>query len=250
MTATIALRARTDWLARLRTIMVLRPGHRVVNIPGDAVSVSRRAVSSGTPWWLAGGAPTPVAVYDSVAGSKAASAINRANPGTYDLSEAGTVTWSSGAWSGFSGANCWNTGITPADGYSMIVQFADRATSTWQEIAGSVGTGSTRFRCAGVSVLNTAQRYYGYGSTNQSVGTTVSSGIMALTPTGGYYNGSSDGTITPTWSGTAQPIFVGTHNANGTPSASAWTGSIQRLAIYSSNIAAYVAALSAAMATL
>lgn len=51
MTATIALpypaRPRNGWLARLRTIMVLRGGHRVVNLPGAGVSVSRRAVSSG-----------------------------------------------------------------------------------------------------------------------------------------------------------------------------------------------------------
>lgn len=45
MTVTIA-RPRTDWLNRLRTIMVLRPGQRVAHLPGVGVSVSRRAVSS------------------------------------------------------------------------------------------------------------------------------------------------------------------------------------------------------------
>jgi len=46
MTAT-SLLPRTDWLSRLRTIMVLRPGQRVVNVPGIGVSTSRRAVASG-----------------------------------------------------------------------------------------------------------------------------------------------------------------------------------------------------------
>lgn len=49
MTATIALprQPHSDWLNRLRTIMVLRGGQRVVSISGGAVSVSRRAVSGG-----------------------------------------------------------------------------------------------------------------------------------------------------------------------------------------------------------
>lgn len=46
---TIALpRPRNDWLARLRTIIVLRGGQRVVNVPGVGVSVSRRAVASAS----------------------------------------------------------------------------------------------------------------------------------------------------------------------------------------------------------
>ena len=38
MTATTLL-PRLDWLSRLRTIMVLRPGQRVVHVPGIGVSV-------------------------------------------------------------------------------------------------------------------------------------------------------------------------------------------------------------------
>ena len=250
MTAIIA-RPQNDWLARLRTIMVLRPGQRVVNLPGVGVSVSRRAVSSAAAaWWEAGGASGCVAAYDSVAASKASSAVNRASPGTYDMTEVGTVTWSSGAWSGFSAANYWNTGVTPASGYSMIVQFAGRVTATWQEVAGSAGTTSTRFRVAPVSPLNAGQRYYGYGSINQSVTGAVASGIMALTPTGGYYNGSSDGAISPSWIGTPVSIFVGNYSVNGTASGAAWSGTVQRLAIYNNNIAAYISAITAAMSAL
>lgn len=250
MTATTLL-PRFDWLSRLRTIMVLRPGQRVVNVPGIGVSVSRRAVSSGAAdWWTADGAPGCVAAYDSVAASKAASQVNRVTPGTLDMVEAGTVTWLSGAWSGFSDANYFNTGVIPANGYSMIAQFADGSGATWREVCGSSSSGSTHFRIAPVSPLNSTQRYYGYANINQSVATAVTAGIMALTATGGYYNGSSDGAVTTSWSGTGVAIFVGMYNNNGSPNMAWWNGSIQRLAIYSGNIAAYVAAITAAMAAL
>lgn len=207
------------------------------------------AAAGAAAWWLAGGAPAPVTAYDSIAASKAASLVNLVNPGTYDMTEIGTVTWSSGAWSGFTTSNYWRTGITPADGYSMIVQFADGSGVSAIDIAGSRGSGSARFRLSPISVLNNSQRYYGYGSVNQSVASRVYSGIMALTPTGGWYNGSSDGVISPTWSGTPYEIFLGCYNNIGTPTG-AWNGSVQRFAIWSSNIAAYVAALTAAMAAL
>jgi hypothetical protein len=223
-------------------------------IPGYGVSVragrNTLHAGGGVDWWLAGGASPPIAVYDSVAASKAASLVNLANAGTYDATEAGTVTWSSGYWSGFSATNYLVTGVTPANGYSMIAQFSDRSTATWQEVAGSVGTTSTRFRLAPVSALNPAQRYYGYGNVNQSVASSVTAGVMAVTPTGGYYNGSSDGAISVGWTGTPVAIFIGGYNNNGAPANVYWTGKIQRVAIYDYNIAAYVASISAAMAAL
>ena len=46
-------------------VSVLRPGQRIINIPGIGVQTSRRAVSvaAAADWWAAGGAPTPIAVY-------------------------------------------------------------------------------------------------------------------------------------------------------------------------------------------
>ena len=51
---TTTLLPRPDWLSRLRSIMVLRPGQRVAHVPGIGVRASRRAVSAGgaVDWWL------------------------------------------------------------------------------------------------------------------------------------------------------------------------------------------------------
>lgn len=211
-----------------------------------------RAAAAAAPAWYVVAGKTCVAAYDSVAASKAVSQINLASPGVFDMVEAGTVTWASGSWSGFSNANYFNTGVTPGNGYSMIVRFADGSGSTWREIAGSLGTGSTRFRLLPMGVADPSKRAYSYGGTTQYAGAAAFSGVMALTPGQGYYNGVADGASwAVSWSGTPVPVFIGTWNNNGTPSNAAWNGSIQAIAIYSATLTAgEVAAVSAAMAAL
>lgn len=79
-------------------------------------------------WWLAGGIdPSSVdGAYVALgAASKAASLINLADPGTNDLTEAGTVTWSAVAgWSGFSAANYLQSAFPPDDNRGIILRVA------------------------------------------------------------------------------------------------------------------------------
>lgn len=97
------------------------------------------AVVSGDTWWDLNGTITScVAAWQAKgAASYAASKVNLANSGTYDLAEigGGAVTWSdSVGWSGFSTlSRCLDT------------QIANAITKTWSVIV----------RCAGVTANNT-----------------------------------------------------------------------------------------------
>lgn len=139
MTTTIALTQPHSWLARLRTIMVLRPGQRVVNVPGIGVSVSRRAVASGAAaWWLAGGAPTPVAVYQPKgAASLAASYVNLVNPGTYDAAPGVAPTLGADGWE-FSASAYLTTDLVPASDQSWSALAAFNITSGSGVVLGCV----------------------------------------------------------------------------------------------------------------
>ncbi len=98
-----------------------------------------KAVVSGDTWWDLNGTITScVAAWQAKgAASYAASKVNLANSGTYDLAEigGGAVTWSdSVGWSGFSTlSRCLDT------------QIANAITKTWSVIV----------RCAGVTADNT-----------------------------------------------------------------------------------------------
>jgi hypothetical protein len=222
---------------------------RVLNI-GLSLGVRRRGGAAATPWWLEGGAPAPVGAWDAAAAaSKAASLVNQVNAGTFDLTEAGTVSWTAGTgWHGFSNVIYFDSGITPVTGYSMICQFSGGSVkAAGCEVAGNSNATDGRFRLGPISAANNAQRLYAYGSSLVSTATAVTSGVMAITPTNMYYNGVSDASGTYTISATSASIFIGTtrNYLNGF-----WNGNIQRIAIYDYNIASYAAAITAAMAAL
>ena len=65
---------------------ILRPGQRILNIPGIGISASRRAVASAAAadWWAVAGKTCVAAYQPKGAADLAASYVNLANPGTYD----------------------------------------------------------------------------------------------------------------------------------------------------------------------
>lgn len=127
---TIALprqKQHSDWLARLRSIMVLRPGQRVAHLPGIGVSVSRRAVSSGAAadWWDDNGAISGcVAAYQAKgAASLAASYVNLANPGTYDATVPAGVsapTWAASTGWGVDSTHRLTTNVVAQGTWTII----------------------------------------------------------------------------------------------------------------------------------
>lgn len=258
MTATIAL-PRTDWLARLRTIMVLRPGQRVVNVPGIGVSVSRRAVVSGAvDWWLAGGAPAPVAAYQPKgAASLAASYVNLANPGMYDVVEgAAYPSWSAGVGWSFSAAShqYLSTGITSSlYGWTMMCQFANA--SYYSHFGtGDVLMGKYQYRQAFylAPTLTSSLTRWQSGGSSYNISNITTGGNMALAGQKAYLNGNLQATITTDWDNIAQvgSVLIGAYTYISTPS-NWFQGDIIAAALWSTALSdAQVAAVSAAMAAL
>lgn len=98
-------------------------------------------------WWTAGGATGCVAAYQPIgAASLAASYVNLANPGTYDLAVGGGASapaFDAATGWGFDGTNRWlATGISPAQPLTILVRARTTDLSTyrsWISATGGVG---------------------------------------------------------------------------------------------------------------
>lgn len=255
MTATIAL-PRTDWLSRLRTIM-LRPGQRVVMLPGDGMSVSRRAVSSGAvAWWLEGGisAANAIAAYQPKnAASLAASYVNLANPGTYDAAPGVAPTFNAATGWTFNGSTQYlTTGVVPENnqGWSAIVRWSDLGSSGFLGISASWQAGRAVGFAWNTTTTPDTYYYYNGGVMNAGAVRTVQTGVSAVAGNTAYFDGSVDGTAIPSAAGVNTYDFWIGWNDVGVP----YLGGafkVQAAAIYDTVLTAFqVAALSAAMAAL
>lgn len=250
MTSTIAL-PRTDWLARLRTIMVLRPGQRVVQVPGAGVSVSRRAVSapgSGN-WWEAGSAPTPVAVYQPKgAASLAASYVNLANPGTYNAAPGVAPTFDAATGWTFNGSTQYlTTGITPGSAtWSALCRFSGGTTTGYKIVFGTRYTGATS-QLFEIFQQGDGVSYYANGGFVSTA--RVVAGVLSLAGKSAYKNGVADGTISAGELSAIGDIYIGgTHASTG--AMFYFTGNVQAVAVWntSTNHATWMPAVSAAVA--
>ena len=212
----------------------------------------RRPAAGG--WWLSGGiaAANCIAAYQPKgAADYATSKVNLANPGTYDAADgAAYPTWdSTNGWKFLASSSQYlDTGIAPADGYSVAFRFTD-ATSEGYPVSVLQNIPNNCYFELNAR-LGTDMRFL-YGDKVLTVaGGAKTSGLMIMTPTNGYYNGSSVGSIPAyTWNGTAYKILIGARNVNGTPSGYS-NIYVQAVAFYNINISSYVAALNTAMAAL
>lgn len=252
---TTTLLPRPDWLARLRSIAVLRPGQRVVHLPGIGISVSRRAVSAGgaADWWEAGGATGCIAAYQPKgAASLAASYSNLDNPGTYDAVEVGAPTFDTvTGWGLLRSSNqCLDTGIVPTSAYSVAIRFSDVPAS---------GSDMTAF---GQFSFDTGNGFYyrpnsASGSHDFACG--HSSGALSPAHAGGVAilagpNLYIDGTLSSSVTAAAVAsitLYIGAIHASDGNRFSQLTGNIQAFAMYSGTLdATQAATLSSAMAAL
>ena len=207
-----------------------------------------RLLGGSRKWWLAGGAPTPIAVYQPKgASSLAASYTNLANNGAQYNAAPGTApTFDTATGWTFDGLTQYLQAgtLVPADGWSMVVRFTDAATNA--RIAGSEDAGDTRF---GFRPNESTTIRYGQGQ-SINVSPALTAGVIAVAGQRGYRNGTAEGAAIGAWSGTSTRIIqIGAYLIGGSRSFA--SVKIQALAIYNTTLTApQVAAVSAAMALL
>lgn len=203
-------------------------------------------------WWLSGGvsALNAIGVYQAKgAASQAASYVNLASPGIYDLGAPSAPTWdTSTGWRGNSSAYL-TTGITPSTGWSMLVRFSGTSAAN-AVIAGSRKSSSdSRFY---LLPNNAASGHTYFYQSSLVVATTINSGVMGIAGQFGYLDGVSEGAIgTGTNTGWFEIFIMGLNNAGTVASRISNTMYIQAVAIYNTILTApQVAAISIAMAAL
>lgn len=185
--------------------------------------------AAAVPWYLAGGAPAPIAVYQPKgAASLAASYVNLANPGTYDAAPGVAPTHDAAAgWTLNGSTQYLSTGILPVNN------------QTWSILARVSGAGNSPYGY----VLNTAtsdsslylypaysdnKAYYSSGS-YIGVSPNITSGTMAVAANTAYRNGVSDGTIASGGAAFTTTLLIG--KVSNSPSGF-FKGNIQAIAIW------------------
>ena len=215
----------------------------------------------GAPWYLAGGAPVPVAAYQAKgAASLAASYVNLANPGTYDAAPGVAPTFATATGWTFNGTTQWlATGITPANDrtWTMIARFSGVVDANNRIIAG-LGRPDSASRWFTLGARTNARAFYNGGFL--SIATGLTTGVIGFAGTTGYVDGVAQAGTIPASAGTFYDtsmardlaIAIGAQDdgqVNGP--AGFFLGNILAVVVYSSTLTAgQVAAVSAAMSAL
>lgn len=184
-----------------------------------------QAVAGGGWWDLDGTLTSCVAAYQAKgAVSQAASYVNLANAGTYDLTAGGSPTWDSGGWK-FGAGNYLNTGIIPSDiTWSYIAKFSNKPTPS-SEGGTLFGAGSSSTNFMKIMIGYTDKRgFHGDASKSKNVSTPTycpAYGIMCLADRKIYLNANSatiaDGggiASTPVWIGAKSGAYGSAENLN------------------------------------
>lgn len=153
-------------------------------------TIAVMGIGATVPWYRAGGAPVPIAVYQPYgAASLAASYTNLVTPGTYDAAAGVAPTWDAVNGWAFDGAAWLNTGVVPASGNSMMVQYSGVGlplANGWA--AGVDGTNNKLY----LSPYFAAHCLYGSGNFKSGAAANLSYGNLCVTNQTGYRNGVSD----------------------------------------------------------
>jgi hypothetical protein len=108
--------------------IILRPGQRILNIPGIGVSTSRRAVqaAASADWWAVAGKTCIAAYQPKGAADLAASYVNLANPGTYNAALGTAPTHASATGWTFNGTTqCLKTGVNATQVLTILFRHAN-----------------------------------------------------------------------------------------------------------------------------
>lgn len=230
---------------------IIRPGQRIVNIPGIGLRVSRRAVSSGAAnWWSVAGKTTIAAYQPKGAADYAASKVNLDNPGTHDATDGSAPTWSA--------ANGWSMNnnylITDISSATKPVSILARVTPTSTGYRAIVGDSAFPDGFE-LRVDQTTNKLSWLHANTALIGTSTSgvSGdvVVAVTYSGVgayafYQDGSADGSGTVNVTFSTSNMHIGRQRAG-----EYFYGDIMALALYSDVLTPdEVATVSAAMAAL
>lgn len=176
---------------------------------GSFVKPFRPAFDAGlaaaaVPWWLAGGAPMPIAVYQPKgAADLAASYVNLVQPGTYNAAPGVAPIFDAATgWQG-TGTQFLLTGITGVSGMSWLIRFSNVA------VDGALfGGGSTNTHVMAYPRYSDGKRYYDNGGEIGYSGA-LTSGVMAAAGNQAYKDGIAESGTIPPWSGTGTTLLIG-----------------------------------------
>ena len=202
------------------------------------------------PWYRAGGAPAPVEAWDAEGAATYALSLVGLVIGTILIEiGGGPINWAAGiGWSGFRAlSRCLDTGIVPPNDqtWSLILKFAGATDPTAAHHAAgrreATATGSF-----GLAPAQIGYRYYLNGSGYARASPIKTDGIVAVAGNRGYNEGIIDDGIIPAGAGIGTlPIYIG--GRNNTIADAFFNGAIAKVAVFDYNIAAFVAAITAAM---
>lgn len=236
---------------RFAAFNVLRMGFGPVFPRVFSATFDRRAAAAAVPWWLAGGAPTPVAVYQPKgAASLAASYVNLVNPGTYDAALGTAPTLDASGWVFVTASSQWlDTTIVMQTGYSSLVRFSG-ATNGLRYAIGSYSASPDKFYQIGpdLTFLGTTAVMFGAGAYVQRT-PVLAGGVLAIAGQQPYRDGAADGAVIAAGSGfPAYSLTIGVRN--GASRFGYFSGSVQAVAIWetSTGHATWMPAVSAAVA--
>ena len=137
------------------------------------------AAPVATPWYLSGGvsASDCVGAYKAKgAASLAASKVNLANPGTYDLSSTADPTFdTTTGWYFISGKHL-QTGITPTSTYSFVGRLNGVEVSNWRSLGGLWSVANGKYNIA----WNGSNWYISVGGSDVNSTSTATSGVFAI----------------------------------------------------------------------
>lgn len=214
-----------------QTLKVLDPGRR-------------QRPAAGVDWYNPGGSYTIADAWDfKNAASYAAAIVGLVNGTTMTTTSA--PSWSSGVGLTFDGvSNFLDTQFITDETYSVAIQFNNGSGNG--VIFGRYTTGGNFFYIQTNQSGN--RRYFLNNDTVIVFGGVVTSGNIIMTGNAGYYNGSSDGSMSPSSPTPTRNAFLGDLNGTG---GNKWAGDVSSLAIYSTILdASQAATLAAAMAAL
>ncbi len=208
---------------------------RLTYIPGGALSVQMSAwpVVGGNWWEPTTGSYTVVAAYQAKgAASLAASYVNLANPGTYDLTSGSDPSWNTATGWTITGTNILRMAYTPSNVAATFLFRIYTATAfSSNSFTLTAGTGldpNTNIR-PNVG----GGRWYRHGSTVNLAVTPALTGanVIGMAGATAYRNGSSEGTMTQN-TGASGPLNFGNRHDGGRPMG----GDMLAVAIYSTTL--------------
>lgn len=145
-------------------------------------------------WWLAGGVDPGdcIAAYQPKgAASYAASKVNLANPGTYNVTPGSDPSWSAANGWEFSGTQWLDTGITPAgdQSWTCIVRFSSASGDERPLLCTVQDTDSHHYEIA--ANWSNAGVFVAYSGKQRYSSPALSSGVLALAGRQCYLDGST-----------------------------------------------------------